>query len=64
MNITNNKNGRQVQLIHQEALTKGKPFPVRALAELVHHILTNGGINDDSIAVVYTNDTKSGIHPL
>ena len=58
MNIITQKNGLQGQLIHQESLTNGKPFPVKALTERVHHTLSNGGTNDDNIAVVYTNRKK------
>ena len=64
MNIKNQKNGRQRHIIHQEALTNGKPCPIRALTEQVHHILSNCGSNDYRIVVVYTNGTKSVIYPL
>ena len=63
INITNQKNGRRVRLIHQEALTNGKLFPVKALAERVHHILSNGETNDNNIAVVYNNAENGGITP-
>ena len=55
INTTYQKNGLRGQLIHQEALTNGKPIPAKALEERVHHILSNGGRNDDIIAVVCTN---------
>ena len=63
MNIKNQKNGWRLQIIHQKALTNGKPLPIQSLSEHVHHILSNGGSNDDSIAVVYSNGVKAGINP-
>ena len=64
MNITNQKNAHQGQIIHQEDLTNRKPCPVKALAERVHHILRNSGINDNKIAMIYNYVRKEGIHPL
>ena len=64
MNNTTQKNRRQGQLIHQEALTNRKHCPVKSLTDRVHHILINSETNNNNIAVVYTNGTKGGIRPL
>ena len=63
INTTNQKNEQQGQLIRQEALSNGKTCPVQALEEQVHHILSNGGINYNIIAVVHSNGVKTGINP-
>lgn len=45
LKITNQKNGRMGQTIHQKA-TDGPNNPIVALARRVHHILSNGGTTD------------------
>ena len=64
MITTNQNNERRGQLIHQEALTNRKTWPIRALAKQVDHILINDGINNNIIAIVYANFLKAGIQPL
>ena len=46
LKITNQKNGRMGQTIHQEAVKDKRQCPVKALAYRVHHILSNGGTSD------------------
>ena len=41
-----------------------EPPPVKSLEEQFHHILINGGTNNDYTAVVYKYGGKGGIHPL
>ena len=49
LKITNQKNGRMGETIHQQALTNNKSCPVRALAQRVYHILSHGGTTDTPI---------------
>ena len=55
LKISNQKNGRMGETITQEA-TGTAMCPVRALAHLVHHILSNGGSNDTLLCSFYTNN--------
>ena len=43
LKITNQKNGRMGETIHQEKVKDSPLCPVKALAHRVHHILSNGG---------------------
>jgi hypothetical protein len=42
LKITNQKNGHMGENIHQQA-TQSNACPVKALAQQIHHILSNGG---------------------
>jgi hypothetical protein len=55
LKITNQKNGRMGETIHQQAL-QADPCPVKALAYQIHHILTNGGTGDTLLCSYYEND--------
>ena len=52
LKITNQKNGRMGQTIHHEAITNKLDCPIRAIARRVHHVLSNGGSNDNYICDV------------
>ena len=54
LKITNQKNGRMGETIHQEA-TGTDLCPIQALAYIVSHILTNGG-SEDSLLCDYKSD--------
>ena len=59
LRISNQKNGRMGDTIHQEALTKGQAHcPIRALARRVHHILSHGGTQDSLICAYKDNNNK------
>jgi hypothetical protein len=61
MKITNQKNGRMGQTIHQEA-TGTAECPIQALAHRVHHILSSpNGSKDNYICDYYTKDEWSSI---
>ena len=51
LKISNQKNGRMGQTIHQE--TTGKNGAVAALARRVHHVIVNGGSEQKLISAVY-----------
>jgi hypothetical protein len=56
LKISNQKNGRMGQTIHQEATTiDPTSSPVKALAYRVHHILSNGG-DDETLLCDYFMD--------
>ena len=57
MKITNQKNGRMGQVVHQEATGK-IDCPVRALARRVHHILSNGGKQTDLLCTFLSDAGK------
>lgn len=56
LKITNQKNGRMGDTIHQEAVKSSAANPVAALARRVHHILSNGGSNDTLLCDYFDND--------
>jgi hypothetical protein len=56
LKITNQKNGRMGDTIHQKAVG-GPNCPVAALASQVHHILSNGG-TDDTLLCAYYQDNE------
>jgi hypothetical protein len=58
LKITNQKNGRMGETIHQIAIDKDA-CPVKALALRVHHILSNGG-SKDSLLCEFYEDNKIG----
>jgi hypothetical protein len=57
LKITNQKNGRMGQTIHHESFDT-KYSPVKALARRVHHVLSNGGNNDNLICDVATKPNE------
>ena len=57
LKITNQKNGRMGETIHQFAIDS-EYCPVKALANRVHHILNNGGTTDNLICEVYDKKTN------
>jgi len=59
MKISNQKNGRTGQTLHQEST--GPTGAVAALAKRVHHILSNGGTEDQLICDVFENDKWSSV---
>jgi hypothetical protein len=54
LKISNQKNGRMGETIHQEKIDK-ECCPIRALAFRVHHILSNGG-NEENLLCDYFNN--------
>jgi hypothetical protein len=60
MKITNQKNGRTGQTLHQEST--GPDGAVAALARRVHHILSNGGNDRQLICDVFDNDAWASVH--
>ena len=58
LKISNQKNGRMGETIHQRAIDKDA-CPIKALALRVHHILTNGGTTDSLLCEFYEDD-KTG----
>ncbi len=54
LKITNQKNGRMGDTIHQEAVS-GPNCPVKALAYRVSHILSHGGSDDNLLCDYYDN---------
>ena len=59
LKISNQKNGRMGQTIHQE--TTGEKGAVAALAHRVHHILSNGGSENLLICNVFINGIWTSI---
>ena len=57
LKITNQKNGRMGETIHQYAIDD-KHCPVKALARRTHHIFTNGGTTDNLLCDVYDSCNK------
>jgi hypothetical protein len=55
LKITNQKNGRMGDTIHQEA-NKKEQCPVRALAYRVHHVLSNGGTDTTLLCAYWKED--------
>ena len=55
LKITNQKNGRMGETIHQEAVKDKLENPIAALAFRVHHILSNGGTNENLLCDYFTN---------
>ena len=60
LKISNQKNGRMGETIHQEAVEK-ECCPIRALAIRVHHILINGGTNDTLLCDYFDNGEQHSI---
>ena len=60
MKITNQKNGRTGQTLHQEST--GPNGAVAALARRIHHILSNGGRETNLICDVWERDTWTSVH--
>jgi hypothetical protein len=56
LKITNQKNGRMGETIHQECTGKDDNCPVRALAIRVHHVLSNNGTRDNLLCDYRKND--------
>jgi hypothetical protein len=56
LKISNQKNGRMGDTIHQEALGTAN-CPVRALARRVHHVLSNGGNDNTLLCAYYKEDS-------
>jgi hypothetical protein len=54
LKISNQKNGRMGQTIHQESI-QAEHCPIKALARRISHILNNGG-NDDTLICMYKTD--------
>jgi hypothetical protein len=61
LKITNQKNGRMGDTIHQKAIS-GPNCPVVALATQVHHILCNGGTNDTLLCAYHYNNEWHTVH--
>jgi hypothetical protein len=61
LKITNQKNGRMGETIHQEAVKNSKNNPVAALAYRVHHILSNGGTPDTLLCTYFTDSNAETI---
>ena len=55
LKITNQKNGRMGDTIHQRAIHTTF-CPIQALARRVHHILSNSGTDETLLCDYYTND--------
>jgi hypothetical protein len=60
MKITNQKNGRTGQTLHQEST--GPDGAVASLARRVHHILSNGGNDGQLICDVFEDDAWASVH--
>jgi hypothetical protein len=60
LKITNQKNGRMGETIHQEAVVDGCN-PVAALAHRVHHILSNGGSDESLLCEYFVNEQSNSI---
>ena len=58
LKITNQKNGRMGQTIHQEA-TGLLECPIKALTYRVHHIYSNGGDNDTFLCDVFDSNSQT-----
>ena len=54
LKISNQKNGRMGQTIHNHAVTDNPHCPIKALAHRVHHVLSNGGSSDSLLCAVAT----------
>ena len=50
LKITNQKNGRMGQTISHETILNDSHGPVRAVARRIHHILSNGGSEDNLVS--------------
>jgi hypothetical protein len=61
LKITNQKNGRMGDTIHQKAIG-GQNCPIAALAKQVHHILSNGGTDDSLLCSYYQDDEWHTVH--
>ena len=61
LKITNQKNGRMGETIHQMAIS-GPNCPVAALAKQVHHILSNGGTDDTLLCAYHQDDEWHTVH--
>jgi hypothetical protein len=60
LKITNQKNGRMGDTIHQKAIQKNS-CPIRALAHRVHHILSNGGSESTLLCAYKHNNEWSSV---
>jgi hypothetical protein len=60
LKISNQKNGRMGQTIHQRAVDI-PTCPIKALAYRTHHILSNGGDESSLICMVFDNNTWTTI---
>jgi hypothetical protein len=56
LKITNQKNGRMGETIHQQALAS-ETCPVKALAYQTHHIISNGGTGETLLCSYFDDDT-------
>ena len=57
LKISNQKNGRMGQVVHQEA-TGNRDCPVQALARRVHHLISNGAPESELICAFLTDSGK------
>ena len=55
LKITNQKNGRMGETIHHETVKNTPHGPIQALARRVHHIMSNGG-SEDNLICDFIND--------
>ena len=60
LKITNQKNGRMGDTVHQKA-NGSQNCPIKALAYLVHHILSNKGTQDQLLCDYWANDKWSSV---
>jgi len=60
MKITNQKNGRTGQMLYQESTSPDGA--VAALAQQVHHILSNGENDNQLICDVFANNAWASVH--
>ena len=60
LKITNQKNGRMGETIHQYAIDS-KHCPVKAVARCVHHILANGGTTSNLLCNVFDSINQKWI---
>ena len=56
LKISNQKNGRMGETIHQEAVPTITENPIAALAQRIHHILQHGGNNESLLCDYWDND--------
>jgi hypothetical protein len=62
LKISNQKNGKMGQTIHQETFTEDHS-PVKALARRVHHILTHGGDNTTLLCMYEKDNSLIAVTP-
>ena len=56
LKITNQKNGRMGETIHHETVKNAPHGPVQALARRVHHIISNGGTENNLLCDYISED--------